>query len=50
MVYVTPTRDMAIRKSEEVEPGGRVGGSMLGMWERKWEVSIELRMTTKHLY
>lgn len=38
-MYVTPTREMAIRKSAEVEPGGRVGGEMMGNWERKWEVS-----------
>ena len=38
LVYVTPTRDMSIRKSKEVEPSGKVGGEMVDMWERKWEV------------
>jgi hypothetical protein len=32
---------MSIRKSKEVEPSGKVGGDMIEMWERKWEVSIK---------
>jgi hypothetical protein len=33
---------MLIRKSKEVEPSGKVGGDMVEMWERKWEVSFGL--------
>jgi len=39
IAYVNPTKDMLIRKSKEVEPSGKVGGDMIEMWERKWEVS-----------
>lgn len=28
-----------VRKSKEVEPGGRVSGGVLDDWDRKWEVS-----------
>jgi len=40
IAYVNPTKDMLIRKSKEVEPSGKVGGDMVDMWERKWEVSF----------
>lgn len=39
MVYVQPTREMAIRRSAEVDPSGRVVGGEVADWERKWEVS-----------
>lgn len=39
MVYVVPTKEMGVRKSKEVEPGGRVMEHELEGWERKWEVS-----------
>ena len=39
MVYVQPTREMAIRRSAEVEPSGRIIGGVVVDWERKWEVS-----------
>jgi hypothetical protein len=42
IAYVNPTKDMLIRKSKEVEPSGKVGGEMVEMWERKWEVSLGL--------
>lgn len=41
MVYVQPTREMAIRRSAEVEPSGRVVGGIVAEWERKWEVSAQ---------
>lgn len=40
MVYVVPTKEMGVRKSKEVEPGGRVMEQELEGWERKWEVSM----------
>lgn len=40
MCYVTPTREMNVRKTDEVELDGWVSGGEYGRrWERKWEVS-----------
>jgi hypothetical protein len=39
MVYVQPTREMAIRGGGGVEMDGRVRGGVGEEWGRKWEVS-----------
>lgn len=39
MVYVQPTKGMAIRGGGGVEMDGRVRGGVVQDWERKWEVS-----------
>jgi hypothetical protein len=31
---------MGVRKSKEVEPGGKVVGRLMDEWERKWQVSL----------
>jgi ESCRT-I complex subunit TSG101 len=41
IAYVRPTNDMLIRKSNNVDPSGRVGGTYLEVWQRKWEVSSD---------
>ncbi|KAJ9097142.1 hypothetical protein QFC21_004811 [Naganishia friedmannii] len=41
MVYVQPTREMAVRRSDEVEPGGRVVGGLVGEWGRKGEAPLQ---------
>ena len=39
MAYVVPTKDMGVRKSREVDPGGRVREEVVEEWWRGWEVS-----------
>ncbi|PWN40349.1 UEV-domain-containing protein [Ceraceosorus guamensis] len=37
LVFVTPTRDMLVRKGEHVDLSGKTSGEWLSMWEKKWE-------------
>lgn len=40
MCYVTPTKEMNVRKTQEVDLDGFVSGAeYVQNWERKWEVS-----------
>ena len=39
MVYVSPTKEMLVRKTDAVELDGRVGSEYVRQWNRKWEVS-----------
>lgn len=37
--YVSPTKDMLVRKTEEVDLDGLINGTYQKEWTRKWEVS-----------
>ncbi len=49
MAYVVPTREMAVRKSAEVDPGGRVGGPWMDSWERQWEKGRNVQALLEYL-
>ena len=38
ITFVVPTKEMAIRKGREVEPGGRVREEVVEEWWRSWQV------------
>lgn len=39
MMFVVPTKEMGVRKSREVDPGGRVRDEVVDHWWASWPVS-----------
>ncbi|WWC66415.1 uncharacterized protein I206_100317 [Kwoniella pini CBS 10737] len=48
ILFVVPTKEMAIRKSKEVDPSGRVNENAVEYWWRSWPTQ-DLETILKHL-
>jgi hypothetical protein len=45
LAFVVPTKEMAVRKGREVEPGGRIRGEIVEEWWQTWQVCSAVCLT-----